>query len=46
MQPPAWWGQNPWPWLDPATGAVHTLPAKARFEAIPLAEFPTAVSFQ
>jgi hypothetical protein len=46
MQPPSWWGANPWPWLDPATGAVHTLPAKARFEAIPLANFPTTVSFQ
>lgn len=30
---PAFFGTNPWPWVDPATGAVHTLPAKARFDA-------------
>jgi len=31
---PAFFGNNPWPWVDP-TGAtrLHTLPAKARFEA-------------
>jgi hypothetical protein len=29
---PAFFGANPWPWLDPATGAIHTLPAKARFD--------------
>jgi hypothetical protein len=23
-----------WPWVDPATGATYTLPAKARFDAI------------
>jgi hypothetical protein len=43
---PAFFGSNPWPWVDPATGTVYTLPAKARFEAIPLANFPAAVSFQ
>jgi hypothetical protein len=30
---PAFFGANAWPWVDPVTGAVHTLPAKARFEA-------------
>jgi hypothetical protein len=31
---PAFFGSNPWPWVDPSTGAVYTLPAKARFEAV------------
>ena len=43
---PAFFGSNPWPWVDPVTGAVYTLPAKARFEDIPLANFPTTVSFE
>ncbi len=30
---PAFFGANPWPWVDPTTGTLHTLPAKARFEA-------------
>jgi len=30
---PAFFGNNPWPWVDPATGATHTLPAKARYAA-------------
>jgi hypothetical protein len=30
---PAFFGANPWPWVNPATGAVYTLPAKARFDA-------------
>jgi hypothetical protein len=30
---PAFFGSNPWPWVDPTTGATHTLPAKARFDA-------------
>src|SRR4029077_14696069 len=30
---PAFFGNNPWPWVDPATGATYTLPAKARYEA-------------
>jgi hypothetical protein len=30
---PAFFGSNPWPWVDPTTGKVHTLPAKARFDA-------------
>src|SRR5262249_24446947 len=30
---PAFFGSNPWPWLDPATGAISTLPAKQRYEA-------------
>ncbi len=34
---PAFFGNNPWPWVDPTTGATYTLPAKARYEAgIPL----------
>jgi hypothetical protein len=33
---PAFFGSNPWPWVD-ATGAtkVSTLPARARFDAMP-----------
>jgi len=34
-QKPAFFGSNPWPWVDPSTGAVYTLPAKARFDAMP-----------
>lgn len=30
---PSFFGSNPWPWVDPSTGAIHTLPAKARFQA-------------
>jgi hypothetical protein len=30
---PQFFGNNPWPWSDPVTGAQYTLPAKARFEA-------------
>jgi hypothetical protein len=30
---PAFFGSNPWPWVDPTTGATHILPAKARFDA-------------
>jgi hypothetical protein len=30
---PAFFGSSPWPWVDPSTGTVHTLPAKARFDA-------------
>jgi hypothetical protein len=30
---PAFFGSNPWPWSDPATGAMYTLPAKARYDA-------------
>jgi hypothetical protein len=26
-------GNNPWPWVDPATGKTYVLPAKARFDA-------------
>ena len=29
---PAFFGSDAWPWLDPSTGAVYTLPAKQRFE--------------
>jgi chitodextrinase len=28
---PAFFGSNPWPWVDPSTGATFTLPAKVRF---------------
>ena len=30
---PAFFGNNPWPWVDPSTGATYVLPAKARFDA-------------
>jgi len=30
---PAFMGSNKWPWVDPTTGATHTLPAKARYDA-------------
>jgi hypothetical protein len=30
---PAFFGSNPWPWTDPATGKMYTLPAKARYDA-------------
>lgn len=30
---PAFFGVCPWPWVDPSTGTIHTLPAKARFDA-------------
>ena len=30
---PAFFGSNPWPWVNPKTGAVTILPAKARFDA-------------
>jgi hypothetical protein len=30
---PAFFGARRWPWVDPATGAVHALPARERFEA-------------
>jgi hypothetical protein len=30
---PAFFGANPWPWVDPTTGTVYTLPAKARYDA-------------
>jgi Divergent InlB B-repeat domain len=36
---PAFFGNNPWPWVNPATGAIYTLPAKARYDA----GTPTAV---
>jgi hypothetical protein len=30
---PAFFGSNPWPWVNPSTGATSTFPAKARFDA-------------
>jgi hypothetical protein len=30
---PAFFGSNQWPWVDPTTGAVAVLPAKARYDA-------------
>jgi Pectate lyase superfamily protein len=30
---PAFFGSNPWPWTNPATGAIYTLPAKTRYDA-------------
>ena len=29
---PSFFGNNPWPWVDPATGSLAALPAKARFD--------------
>jgi hypothetical protein len=31
---PAFFGDNPWPWVDPETGTVYTLPAKKRFDSL------------
>jgi hypothetical protein len=31
---PAFFGSNPWPWVDPSTGTTYTLPAKLRFTQI------------
>jgi hypothetical protein len=31
---PAFFEDNPWPWVDPGTGKTAVLPAKARFEAL------------
>jgi hypothetical protein len=32
---PAFFGSNPWPWVDPSgTTKVATLPARARFDAM------------
>jgi hypothetical protein len=30
---PAFFGNNPWPWVNPTTGAIYTLPAKAWYDA-------------
>jgi hypothetical protein len=30
---PAFFGSNPWPWVDPTTGATYILPALARYSA-------------
>ena len=30
---PTFFGSNTWPWVDPTSGTVHMLPAKARFDA-------------
>ena len=32
--PPAFFGKNKWPWVDPLTGTTYTLPAKARWQAM------------
>src|ERR1700730_15184380 len=29
---PAFFGNRPWPWVDPTTGAIYTLPAKAWYD--------------
>lgn len=29
---PAFFGSNPWPWLDPTTGTLNVLPAKQRYD--------------
>jgi hypothetical protein len=30
---PAFFKTNQWPWIDPSTGTIYTLPAKARYDA-------------
>jgi hypothetical protein len=30
---PAFFSTNQWPWIDPSTGKIYTLPAKARYDA-------------
>jgi hypothetical protein len=30
-QAPAFFGSNPWPWVDPSTGTLHALPAQSRY---------------
>jgi hypothetical protein len=30
---PAFFGSNPWPWVNPTNGSLATLPAKARFDS-------------
>jgi hypothetical protein len=30
---PAFFGSDTWPWLDPSTGTIYTLPAKQRLDA-------------
>ena len=30
---PAFFGTDKWPWVDPSTGTIYTLPAKARYDA-------------
>ena len=30
---PAFFGTSQWPWVDPSTGTIYTLPAKARYDA-------------
>ncbi|HET9158682.1 MAG TPA: hypothetical protein VFN91_18550, partial [Myxococcaceae bacterium] len=30
---PAFFGSRTWPWVDPVSGSVGTLPAKARYDA-------------
>ena len=33
---PAFFGTNPWPWVDPTgTTKIYTLPARARYDAMP-----------
>jgi hypothetical protein len=34
-QAPPFMAGYDWPWVDPVTGQSKTLPAKARFDAIP-----------
>jgi hypothetical protein len=29
---PSFFGDNPWPWVNPTNGSLATLPAKARFD--------------
>jgi hypothetical protein len=49
---PAFFGSNPWPWVDPTTGATYVLPAMQLFEqlrglsasAIPMRNNPYTIS--
>ncbi|MFA5265036.1 MAG: fibronectin type III domain-containing protein, partial [Opitutaceae bacterium] len=38
---PAFFGSNTWPWVNPTTGTTYTLPAKARYEAMPAIPVPS-----
>jgi hypothetical protein len=31
---PSFFGSNTWPWVDPVTPNLYTLPARARFSAV------------
>ena len=43
---PDFFGDNPWPWVDPETGTVYTLPAKERFDSITAGITPEPLNFR